>query len=45
MHSLTFQSQSQLQISKFNKITKSSIPLNLNDKSIYFIKSIYCITK
>jgi len=45
MHSFTCQSQSQLQISKFNEITKPSIPLNLNYQLIYFIKSIHCITK
>ena len=45
MHSFTFQSQSQLQISKFNKITKPSIPLNLNYQLIYFIKSIHCLPK
>jgi len=45
MHLFTFQSQSQLQISKFNEITKPSIPLNLNYQLIYFIKSIHCITK
>ena len=45
MYSINFQFQSQLQIPKFIKITKPSISLNLNYQLIYFIKSIYCITK
>jgi len=45
MYSLTFQFQSQLQISRFIEITKPSIFLNLNYQLIYFIKYIHCITK
>jgi len=45
MYSLTFQFQSQFQISRFIEITKPSISLNLNYQLIYFIKSIHCITK
>jgi len=47
MHSLTFQSQSQLQSQYLKNLSiyQPSIQLNLDYQVIYFIKFIYCITK
>jgi len=45
MYSLTFQFQSQLQISRFIEITKPSISLNLNYQLIYFINPYIALPK